>query len=67
MKKLKYILVLVGVLFITGCSKSNIKEISYNEYKDLILLNESLHEKRIAEIAGKIKKSGKRIILIAGL
>ena len=36
MKKVKYILVLVGVLFITGCSKSNIKEISYNEYKNLI-------------------------------
>ena len=30
------------------------------------MLNESLHEKRIAEIAGKIKKSEKRIILIAG-
>ena len=36
MKKLKFILVLVGVLLITGCSKSNIKEISYNEYKNLI-------------------------------
>lgn len=34
--------------------------------RDLILLCEALHEKKIAEIAEKIHHSGKRIILIAG-
>ena len=34
--------------------------------RDLILLAEALHEKRIAEIADMITESGKRIILIAG-
>lgn len=34
--------------------------------KDLILLSEALHEKRIAEIADMIKTKSKRIILIAG-
>ena len=34
--------------------------------KDLILLSEALHEKRIAEIAEQIRESGKRIVLIAG-
>ncbi len=37
-----------------------------DEYKDLILLSEALHEKRVAEIAAEIKRLGKRIILIAG-
>lgn len=37
-----------------------------NDYKDLVLLSEALHEKRIAEIATQITKSKKRIILIAG-
>lgn len=53
---------ITGVVYASDLNK----KIQNNEYKDLILLNESLHEKRIAEIAGKIKKSGKRIILIAG-
>lgn len=35
-------------------------------YKDLILLSEALHEKKIAEIADKIVKGKKRIVLIAG-
>ncbi|MBQ1407257.1 MAG: nucleoside kinase, partial [Eubacterium sp.] len=35
-------------------------------YKKLILLSEALHEKRIAEIADRIKREKKRIILIAG-
>ena len=34
--------------------------------KDLILLSEALHEKKIAEIADEITQKGKRIILIAG-
>lgn len=42
------------------------EKIKTNNYKDLILLSESLHEKRIAEIANKITKANKRIILIAG-
>lgn len=41
-------------------------KIDFHDYKDLILLSEALHEKKIAEIAGKIKESKKRIILIAG-
>ncbi len=34
--------------------------------RDLIMLSEALHEKKIAEIAGMIKASRKRIVLIAG-
>lgn len=34
--------------------------------KDLILLSEALHEKKIAEIADRITKGRKRIVLIAG-
>ena len=34
--------------------------------RDLIMLSEALHEKKIAEIAGMIKASRKRMILIAG-
>ena len=40
--------------------------ISEGRQRDLILLCEALHEKKIAEIAEKIHHSGKRIILIAG-
>ncbi len=36
------------------------------ETRDMILLAEALHEKKIAEIADMIKSSGKRIVLIAG-
>jgi len=36
------------------------------EYKDLILLCEALHEKKIAAIADRIAEEKKRIILIAG-
>lgn len=42
------------------------KMILRNQYVDLILLTEALHEKKIAEIATQIFKSKKRIILIAG-
>lgn len=41
-------------------------KVNNNEIKDLIMLSEALHEKKIAEIADEIKNSGKRIILIAG-
>lgn len=34
--------------------------------KELFLISEALHEKKIVEIAKKIKESGKKIILIAG-
>ena len=36
------------------------------EEKELILLSEALHEKKVVEIADRIKKGKKRIILIAG-
>nr|WP_305146553.1 nucleoside kinase [Anaerovorax odorimutans] len=36
------------------------------EYKELMLLSEALHEKKVAEIADKITKGKKRIVLIAG-
>ncbi|NLD20186.1 MAG: nucleoside kinase [Clostridiales bacterium] len=42
------------------------KKIREGEAKELILLSEALHEKKIAEIADKITKGRKRIILIAG-
>ncbi|MBR3311001.1 MAG: hypothetical protein IKG15_04155 [Solobacterium sp.] len=41
-------------------------EIGDGEYKELVLVSEALHEKKIAEIAGVIAKERKRIILIAG-
>ncbi len=37
-----------------------------NDIKDLVMLSEALHEKKIAEIAEEIRSSRKRIILIAG-
>ena len=42
------------------------EKIVKGEFKDLVLLSEALHEKKIAEIAEMIHKAGKRIILIAG-
>jgi len=42
------------------------RKVRDGEYKDLILLSEALHEKKIAEIADKITRQKKRIILIAG-
>lgn len=40
--------------------------IENNTFKEIILISEALHEKKIAQIADMIAKSGKRIILIAG-
>jgi phosphoribulokinase/uridine kinase len=37
-----------------------------NQFQQNILVAEALHEKKIAEIADKIKKSNKKIVLIAG-
>ena len=37
-----------------------------NTVRDLVFMNEALHEKKIAEIAEEIRKRKKRIILIAG-
>ena len=36
------------------------------QWKELILLSEALHEKKIAEIADRITRENKRIVLIAG-
>jgi uridine kinase len=45
----------------------SLNELVLNDrFQDMVLLSEALHEKRIAEIAGQIHDSGKRIILIAG-
>lgn len=42
------------------------RAIKEGKAKDIILLSEALHEKKIVEIANEIKTRGKRIILIAG-
>lgn len=36
MKKLKFLVILVALFLISGCSKSYLKEISYDEYKKLL-------------------------------
>ncbi|MBR5795515.1 MAG: hypothetical protein IKY26_05180 [Erysipelotrichaceae bacterium] len=40
--------------------------IQKNDYKDLIMLQEALHEKKISDIADRIKQENKRVILICG-
>ena len=42
------------------------RAIADNRTKDLILLSEALHEKKISDIADEICRLGKRIVLIAG-
>lgn len=42
------------------------EKVRNGEARDLILLSEALHEKKIAEIADRITKEKRRIILIAG-
>lgn len=42
------------------------RSIYENRTKDLILLSEALHEKKISDIADEICRLGKRIVLIAG-
>ena len=51
-----------GIYYVTDLNK----RLEEGRARDLILLSEALHEKRIAEIAEMIKKEKKRIILIAG-
>ena len=41
-------------------------KIKDGSYKELILISEALHAKKIVEVAESIKREGKRIILIAG-
>ena len=52
----------VGVWYMKDLNR----KVMNGEWHDLILLNEALQEKKIANIADEIVKSGKRIILIAG-
>ena len=54
-----------NLMGVTTVGELNEKVMS-NDLKDLIMLSEALHEKKIAEIAEEIKNAGKRIILIAG-
>ena len=54
-----------NLMGVTTVGELNEKVLS-NELKELIMLSEALHEKKIAEIAEEIKNAGKRIILIAG-
>ncbi|MCB6992277.1 nucleoside kinase [bacterium 210820-DFI.6.37] len=53
---------LTGVSYLADLNE----KIRGEEYKELILLSEALHEKKVAEIADRITKGKKRIILIAG-
>ncbi len=53
---------LMGVSYLPDLNKV----VEDGEYKELILLSEALHEKKVAEIADTITKGRKRIILIAG-
>lgn len=53
------------LLHINDVSDLN-ESISTNQYKEMILLSEALHEKRIADIAKMIHDLNKRIVLIAG-
>lgn len=53
---------LLGINYVTELNRT----IAKGDYKDLILLSEALHEKRIVEIADMVLKQNKRIVLIAG-
>ena len=53
---------LLGVEYLSDLNDT----IRSDKWKDLILLSEALHEKKIAEIADMITRRNKRIILIAG-
>jgi len=41
-------------------------EIENENYKELMILGEALHEKKVAQIADQITKANKKVILIAG-
>lgn len=53
---------LLGVSYVADLNE----KISNQNYEDLIMLQEALHEKKISDIADQIKKENKRIILICG-
>lgn len=53
---------LLGVNYVADLNE----KIEQKESRNLIQLSEALHEKKIAQIADRIKESGRRIILIAG-
>lgn len=53
---------LLGINFVEDLNN----KIRRRQMKEVIQLSEALHEKKIVEIAGKILKEKKRIILIAG-
>ena len=53
---------LLGINYVSDLNKV----VAGGGVRDMILLSEALHEKRVAEIADMIKESGKRIVLIAG-
>ncbi len=55
-----------GKLMGISCAADLNEKMLQNDYKDLILLSEALHEKKIADIAQQIHDSKKRMILIAG-
>ena len=50
---------------INYCSDLN-KKIINNETKDIFLMQEALHEKRIAQIADEINKRKAHVVLICG-
>ncbi len=55
-----------GEIVSVGNVSSLNKAIEENKYKELMILGEALHEKKIAKISDIITKENKRIILIAG-
>ena len=42
------------------------RKVENEEWRDLVLITEAYHEKKIAKIADQIRKNGRRMILIAG-
>lgn len=53
---------LLDVAFLSDLNKT----VFDGRYKEIVLLSEALHEKKLAEIADEICREGKRIVLIAG-
>ena len=53
---------LLGVKYLEDLNK----KIDNGEWHDLILINEAMHEKMIAEAADRVHRENKRIVLIAG-
>ena len=53
---------LLGIHYVSDLNE----KIEADDYMNLMLLSEALHEKKISQIADDIKKQKKRIILIAG-